>query len=91
MTREGVGRLLPVGYRTNPCRLPCQVTKDIGEMNRSRFGRLVFNTEIRVNVKLKEAPSHGRSIFDYDGGSRGADDYRRLSAEVQNRIRQDRI
>ena len=92
MTREGVGKaagllgiVLPLAdYRV-------RVTKDIGEMIRSRFGRHVFNTEIRVNVKLKEAPSHGRSIFDYDGGSRGADDYRRLSAEVQNRIRQDRI
>jgi len=92
MTREGVGKaagLLGIVLTLADYRV--RVTKDIGEMIRSRFGRLVFNTEIRVNVKLKEAPSHGRSIFDYDGGSRGADDYRRLSAEVQNRIRQDRI
>jgi len=92
MTREGVGKaagLLGIVLTLADYRV--RVTKDIGEMIRSRFGRHVFNTEIRVNVKLKEAPSHGRSIFDYDGGSRGADDYRRLSAEVQNRIRQDRI
>ena len=33
---------------------------------------------IRVNTRLKEAPSHAQSIFEYAPDSRGAEDYRRL-------------
>jgi len=33
---------------------------------------------IRVNTRLKEAPSHSQSIFEYAPGSRGSQDYRRL-------------
>ena len=33
---------------------------------------------IRVNTRLKEAPSRGQSIFEYAPHSRGAEDYRRL-------------
>ena len=33
---------------------------------------------IRVNTRLKEAPSHKQTIFDYAPYSRGAHDYRRL-------------
>lgn len=33
---------------------------------------------IRVNTKLKEAPRHEQSIFEYAPGSRGASDYQRV-------------
>jgi chromosome partitioning protein len=33
---------------------------------------------IRVNTRLKEAPSHRQTIFEYAPYSRGAADYRRL-------------
>lgn len=42
----------------------------------------VFNTKIRRNIKLAEAPSHGTSIFQYDASSAGAQDYRNLVSEV---------
>jgi chromosome partitioning protein len=67
------------------------VTREIGDMIRERFGRMVFNTEIRTNVRLREAPSYGKSIFDYDIRSHGAEAYSRLAKEVVNRIRQDRL
>jgi chromosome partitioning protein len=50
---------------------------------------LVFNTEIRGNVRLKEAPSFGKSIFDYDNYSPGAKAYRELAKEVTQRIGQN--
>ena len=37
---------------------------------------------IRRNVKLAEAPSFGKTIFDYDPRCPGADDYRRLAESV---------
>lgn len=43
---------------------------------------VLFNTRIRRNIRLAEAPSHGQSIFEYAPHSHGAVDYRRLSEEV---------
>jgi len=46
------------------------------------FGPRVFRTKIRTNVRLAEAPSHGKSIFDYAPESYGTEDYRMLAREV---------
>jgi len=41
-----------------------------------------FQTRIRRNIRLAEAPSFGKSIFQYAPDSHGAEDYRSLAAEV---------
>ncbi|MEJ8802464.1 ParA family protein [Pontibacter sp. H249] len=41
----------------------------------------IFNSQIRLNVKLAEAPSFGKSILDYDVSSNGAKDYKSLAEE----------
>ncbi len=41
-----------------------------------------FDTRIRRNNRLAEAPSYGQSIFQYAGDSNGAQDYRSLAMEV---------
>ena len=43
---------------------------------------VIFETKIRRNIRLAEAPSHGSSIFEYDPHSSGAEDYRSLAAEI---------
>ena len=50
---------------------------------------LVFDTNIRRNIRLAEAPSYGQSIFDYDAKSNGAEDYRSLAAEVLQMTKND--
>jgi len=85
--KAGIGRaadllgilLTLADYRLN-------VTEEIGRMIRGYYGRLVFKTEIRGNVRLKEAPSFGKTIFDYDKGSAGAEAYQELTKEVLQRI-----
>ena len=42
----------------------------------------VFDTRIRRNIRLAEAPSFGQSIFDYAPESNGAEDYAALAVEV---------
>ncbi|MEJ2306339.1 MAG: ParA family protein [candidate division WOR-3 bacterium] len=49
------------------------------------FGDKVFEVIIPRNVKLAEAPSYGKHIFDYDPGSRGAEVYKMLAEEVIRR------
>ena len=41
-----------------------------------------FETHIRRNIRLAEAPSFGQSIFQYAPTSNGAEDYRSLCREV---------
>lgn len=48
------------------------------------FGDLVFNTVIRTNVSLAEAPASGQSIFEYAPDSAGAEDYLAFGKEITN-------
>lgn len=53
---------------------------------RSHFGRQVFHTVIPRNVRLSEAPSHGKPILLYDALSRGAVSYLELAQEILERL-----
>jgi len=44
-------------------------------------GAKILQTLIRRNIKLAESPSYGKTIFDYEPASHGAEDYRRLAEE----------
>lgn len=63
--------------RTN---LSHQVRDDL----KNFFGDQVFQTLIPRNVRLAEAPSHGKPIFLYDPQCRGAQSYLKLAKEVMN-------
>ncbi len=86
--RAGIGGKVaaPLGILLTLADYRLNVTEEIGRMIRGHYGRLVFKTEIRGNVRLKEAPSFGKTIFEYDNGSAGADAYRNLTKEVLQRI-----
>lgn len=63
------------------------LNRDVALGLRERWGDLVFNTLIRDNVALAEAPSSGQSIFDYRGQSYGAQDYAALAKEFLCRVK----
>lgn len=58
------------------------LSKQIAADLKSFFGTQVFRTVIPRNVRLAEAPSHGKTIFEYDPSSRGAACYSQLAEEV---------
>lgn len=62
-------------YRTN---LSQQVVREVQMF----FQEKVSPVLVPRNVRLSEAPSHGRPIITYDPKSRGAEAYRKFSAEV---------
>ena len=64
--------------RTN---LSQQVARDVREF----FKEKVFETAIPRNVRLAEAPSHGKPVLLYDVKSRGATAYVNLAREVIRR------
>jgi chromosome partitioning protein len=49
------------------------------------FGGLLYETIIPRNIRLAEAPSHGRPVISYDPRSRGAESYIRLAKEFMDR------
>jgi len=53
---------------------------------RSHFGSQVYRTRIPRNVRLSEAPSHGKPIILYDIQSRGAIAYLRLGEELISKL-----
>ena len=57
-----------------------QVKEDVQQFFQGR----VFHTVIHRNVKLSEAPSHGKPITLYDNASRGAENYQELAKELLN-------
>lgn len=52
------------------------------------FGRSMFNTRIPQNVRLNEAQSHGKVVFDYDPKCKGAIAYEAFAKEFLARSRQ---
>ncbi|MBX3462604.1 MAG: ParA family protein [Planctomycetes bacterium] len=96
LSLQGMAKLLEViqlvQKRLNPqlkiaCVLPCMVdartnlsTEVLREID-THFGSLLTRTRIRNNVKLAEAPSFGRTIFEHAPDSNGARDYAAFADE----------
>lgn len=62
-----------------------KLNKAVLDAIKARYGDRVFNTKIRENIAVAEAPLYGESIFDYAPDSNGAKDYDALSKEIINR------
>lgn len=58
------------------------LNRDVVETIKKYFGRLLFDTYIRDNVALAEAPAHRKDIFAYSKRSSGAKDYLALAQEM---------
>lgn len=50
------------------------------------FGDKLFKTTIPRNIRLAEAPSFGKTIFEHDRWSKGARAYKQLAKEVVKRV-----
>lgn len=61
------------------------LNKEVLENIKNYFGDKVFNVVIRDNISLAEAPSFGKTIFEYKPESHGAADYLALSKEIVER------
>ena len=62
------------------------LSRQVGEEVRSHFGSQVLRTTIPRNVRLSEAPSHGKPVLLYDIHSRGAVAYLKLAEELLERF-----
>ena len=64
-----------------------QVVEDV----RHHFGNMVFKSIIARNVRLSEAPSHGKPVILYDALSSGSNNYLNLAKEILTRSMEQQI
>lgn len=64
------------------------LSEQVAEDVRSVLGDKVYQTVIPRNVRISEAPSHGKPVLLYDNGCVGAQAYIRLASEVIRRERE---
>ena len=62
-----------------------ELTREVDQEVREFFGDIVFDSVVPRDVSLSEAPSHGKSVFQYAPRSRGAYAYTQLCMEVLQR------
>ena len=62
------------------------ITREVEEDVRTTFGDKVFKTVIPRNVRVAEAPSHGKPALFYDFNSTGAQAYLRVATEVVKKL-----
>jgi chromosome partitioning protein len=63
-----------------------RLTEDVEKDVRANLGDLIFETVIPRNVKLSEAPSHGKPAIIYDHRCTGSQAYLLLAREILKRI-----
>lgn len=64
------------------------IAKDALEQLREHFGELLFETVIPETVKIREAPSFQKPIYDHAPQTTGAESYEQLTEEVMTRVQQ---
>jgi len=64
------------------------LTQQVADEVRAHFSDKVYNTTIPRNVRLSEAPSHGKPILLYDSRSAGCMSYQAFAEELLHRGRQ---
>ncbi len=98
---EGLGQLLSVFQRVKQSFNPrlellgmvvtmydkrTSLSDQVVDELKQHFSSSVFETVVPRNVRLAEAPSHGRPISEHDKWSKGARAYKQLTREVLKRV-----
>jgi chromosome partitioning protein len=53
---------------------------------KKHFPAKMFDTIVPRNIRLAEAPSHGKPISEYDKYSKGSQSYKKLAREIEKRL-----
>ena len=61
------------------------LSEQVREEVKKYFGENLFKTVIPRNIRLAEAPSYGKTIFEHDKWSKGARAYKALTKEIISR------
>lgn len=62
------------------------LTKEIESRLRNQLGNLVFDTKIRKNITIAEAPLESKNIVEFNPRCNGSQDYQAFTEELLNRL-----
>lgn len=86
--KEGMGIQVPLfGILLTMCDMRSTATKEAISKVRDDYNGQVFEAEIRVNTRLNEAQGEGKTIFEYDPNSTGAQYYEQFGEEFISRLK----
>jgi chromosome partitioning protein len=98
---EGLGQLLATVQRVKEALNPeldllgvvltmfdkrTSLSEQVSDELKNHFGDKLFTAVIPRNVRLAEAPSFGKTIFEHDRWSKGARAYKQFAKEVTKRV-----
>lgn len=87
--REGTGEAASLlGFVVTRADFRANSTQQAIDILRDEYGKAMFETVVRGNVRVAEASSHGVSVLDSAPSSTGAEAYRNLTEEVVARLRE---
>lgn len=64
-----------------------RITEESISLLRKEFGDIIFKQGVSICSRLREAPSFGKSIFDYARSSSASDEFLKISREIKRRIK----
>ena len=67
------------------------ISRDTHGQIRTVFGEVLFKTKISKNVRLEESPAYKETNLTFAPKSPGAIEYKKLAAEVIQRVEEDRV
>ncbi len=67
------------------------ISRDTHGQIRAVFGEVLFKTKISKNVRLEESPAYKETILTFAPKSPGAIEYKKLAAEVVQRVEESRV
>ena len=85
--RQGIGEAAPIlGVLLTQVDHDQDGVPNAIDQVRKHYGGKVFDTEIRKDPTLGQAPSRGKDIFQYAPDSAGAHDYGQITDEIEERL-----
>ena len=97
LSMDGLAQMTNILYRVNAglnpdlrlmgivpikCDMRTNLTRSVVDEIRNNFGEARLLSPVRNDIKLAEAPSFGKTIFEYAPNCRGAADYRQLTEAI---------
>jgi chromosome partitioning protein len=86
LAANGAGKLEILGVLPTFYDRRTSVSRMALETLRSTYGKMVFDTEIRLNTEIKKSQWFKKTVFEFAPYSHGAYDYFKLAREVLERL-----
>ena len=82
LIKSNFGKVAEIlGILITKCDVRNNFDKEVIEILEAQFPNKVFETKIPINVRIKEASSHGKTLYEYDSSCAGAFFYKKAVEE----------